>query len=119
MIAIFLAPFYILVNLYLVRWVLRWTGACHRVFGTRAFRAVFIVLYALIASAPLTGFLIRSPYALRKTLLQIGNYWFGWMLFSLQSFTPSLTDSIFGFGAIPDNSKISISSSFKILTASS
>lgn len=81
MIAIFLAPFYILVNLYLVRWVLRWTGACHRVFGTRAFRAVFIVLYALIASAPLTGFLIRSPYALRKTLLQIGNYWFGWMLY--------------------------------------
>ena len=69
MIAIFLASFYILVNLYLVRWVLRWTGACHRVFGTRAFRAVFIVLYALIASAPLTGFLIRSPYALRKTLL--------------------------------------------------
>ena len=39
MIAIFLAPFYILVNLYLVRWVLRWTGACHRVFGTKAFRA--------------------------------------------------------------------------------
>lgn len=81
MIAIFLAPFYILVNLYLVRWVLRWTGACHRVFGTKTFRAVFIVLYALVASAPLTGFLIRSPYALRKTLLQIGNYWFGWMLY--------------------------------------
>lgn len=81
MIAIFLAPFYILLNLYLVRWVLRWTGACHRVFGTKAFRAVFIVLYALVASAPLSGFLIRSPDGLRRLLLQIGNHWFGWMLY--------------------------------------
>lgn len=81
MIAIFLAPFYILLNLYLARWVLRWTGACHRVFGTKAFRTVFIVLYALVASAPLSGFLIRSPDGLRRLLLQIGNHWFGWMLY--------------------------------------
>lgn len=81
MIALFLAPFYILVNLYLARWVLRWTGACHRVFGTKAFRAIFIVVYALIVSAPLTGFLVQSPYALRKALLQVGNHWLGWMLY--------------------------------------
>ena len=81
MIALFLAPFYILINLYLAHWILRWTGACHRLFGTKAFRAVFIAAYALVASAPLTGFLVRSPYALRKALLQTGNYWFGWMLY--------------------------------------
>lgn len=66
MIAIFLAPFYILLNLYLARWVLRWMGACHHLCGTKAFRVVFIVVYALIASAPLTGFLIQSPYPLRQ-----------------------------------------------------
>lgn len=81
MIAIFLAPFYILLNLYLARWVLRWTGACHHLCGTKAFRAVFIVFYALVASAPLTGFLVQSPYPLRRILRQIGNYWFGWMLY--------------------------------------
>ena len=81
MIAIFLAPFYILLNLYLARWVLRWTGACHHLCGTKAFRVVFIVVYALIASAPLTGFLIQSPYPLRQFLRQVGNYWFGWMLY--------------------------------------
>ena len=81
MVAIFLAPVYILLNVYLVRWVLRWTGACHRFCGTKAFRVVFIVVYALVASAPLTGFLIQSPYALRKFLRQVGNYWFGWMLY--------------------------------------
>lgn len=81
MIAIFLAPVYILLNVYLARWVLRWTGACHRFCGAKAFRVVFIVVYALVASAPLTGFLIQSPYALRKFLRQVGNYWFGWMLY--------------------------------------
>lgn len=81
MIALFLAPFYVLVNLYLARWVLRWTGACHHICGTRVFRAAFIAVYALVASAPLTGFLVQSPYALRKALLQTGNYWFGWMLY--------------------------------------
>lgn len=81
MIAIFLAPFYILLNLYLARWVLRWTGACHHLCGTKGLRAAFILLYALIASAPLTGFLVQSPYALRQFLRQVGNYWFGWMLY--------------------------------------
>lgn len=81
MIAIFLAPVYILLNMYLARWVLRWTGACHHLCGTKAFRAAFIVLYALVASAPLTGFLVQSPYPLRQFLRQVGNYWFGWMLY--------------------------------------
>lgn len=81
MIAIFLAPFYILLNWYLARWVLRWTGACHHLCGTKAFRAVFLVVYALVASAPLTGFLVRSPEPLRRVLRQVGNYWFGWMLY--------------------------------------
>lgn len=81
MIAVFLAPFYILLNVYLAHWVLRWTGACHHLCGTKVFRAAFIVLYTLVASAPLTGFLVRSPYPLRQFLRQVGNYWFGWMLY--------------------------------------
>lgn len=81
MLALVLAPFYILVNLYMAHWVLRWTGCCHRLFGTRAFRAAFIVLYAFVSATPLTGFLVQSPPALRRTLRQIGNYWFGWMLY--------------------------------------
>lgn len=81
MIAVFLAPFYFLLNVYLAHWVLRWTGACHHLCGTKVFRAAFIVLYTLVASAPLTGFLVRSPYHLRQFLRQVGNCWFGWMLY--------------------------------------
>ena len=81
MLVFIFAPFYILVNLYLLHWVLRWTGCCHRLFGTRAFRVLFVILYAFCALTPLTGFLVRSPAALRHVLRQIGNYWFGCMLY--------------------------------------
>ena len=81
MLALVLAPFYILVNLYLAHWVLRWTGCCHRLFGTRVFRIIFIILYAVVSVTPLTGFLVQSPPALRHLLRQIGNYWFGCMLY--------------------------------------
>lgn len=81
MLAIIFAPFYILVNLYLIYWVLRWTGACHRLFGTKAFRAVFIALYAFVCVTPLTSFLVHEPAGLRRFLKQVSNYWLGWMLY--------------------------------------
>ena len=60
MLAFILAPFYSFVNVFLARWVLRWTGACHRVFGTRAFRVLFLAVYSFAALTPLTGFLVQS-----------------------------------------------------------
>lgn len=81
MLAFIFAPFYILVNLYPMHWMLRWAGCCHRLCGARAFRLTFTVLYAFVALTPLTGFLIDSPAWLRRLLKQMGNYWFGWMLY--------------------------------------
>ncbi|MBS6882188.1 MAG: metallophosphoesterase [Clostridiaceae bacterium] len=83
MLAFILAPFYSFVNVFLARWVLRWTGACHRVFGTRAFRVLFLAVYSFAALTPLTGFLVQSPPALRRLLKQVSNYWLGWMLYLL------------------------------------
>lgn len=60
MAALFLAPLYILINAYVVRWMIRWMGACHRLFQTMAFRASFIGVYIILATALLTGFLIKS-----------------------------------------------------------
>ena len=49
MAALFLAPLYILINAYVVRWMIRWMGACHRLFQTMAFRASFIGVYIILA----------------------------------------------------------------------
>ena len=81
MLAFILPPFYVLVNLNIVHWVLRWTGCCHRLCGTRAFRVIFCVVYAFAALSPLTGFAVQEPQWLRHALKQAGNYWLGWMLY--------------------------------------
>lgn len=81
MTAFLLAPFYILVNVYVVRWMIRWMGACSHIFQSAVFRAVFIIFYILIASSLLTGFLINKPEFLHRILKNTGNYFLGTFLY--------------------------------------
>ena len=81
MLAFIFAPFYIFVNLYLARWILRWTGACHRVFGAKSFRVLFGIVYAFLALTPLTSFVVKSPAGLRRLLKQMNNFWLGLLLY--------------------------------------
>ena len=81
MTAFLLAPFYILVNIYVVRWMIRWMGACSHIFQSAVFRAVFIIFYILIASSLLTGFLINKPEFLHRILKNTGNYFLGTFLY--------------------------------------
>ena len=41
MIAIYLAPVYIILNLYILRWAYLWMGSCHSILRTMAFRTIF------------------------------------------------------------------------------
>ena len=81
MLSFIFAPFYLFVNLYLLHWVLRWTGCCHRVCGTRAFRALVSAVYVFAMASPLTGFLVRKPAGLHRFLMRLGNGWLGVMLY--------------------------------------
>ena len=83
MAALFLAPLYILINFYVVQWMIRWMGACHRLFQTMAFRVTFVGVYIILATALLTGFLIKKPAALHRVLKHIGNYFLGTFLYIL------------------------------------
>lgn len=83
MAALFLAPLYILINAYVVRWMIRWMGACHRLFQTMAFRASFIGVYIILATALLTGFLIKKPDNLHRILKHTGNYFLGTFIYIL------------------------------------
>ena len=40
MIAIYLAPVYIILNLYILRWAYLWMGSCHSILRTMAFRTI-------------------------------------------------------------------------------
>lgn len=81
MLALIFSPLYILINLYIVRWMIRWMGACHHLFQTFLFRACFIGFYIFLATTLLTGFLIKKPPALHHFLKVIGNYFLGTFLY--------------------------------------
>ena len=83
MAALFLAPLYILINFYVVQWMIRWMDTCHRLFQTMAFRITFVGIYIILATALLTGFLIKKPAALHRILKHIGNYFLGTFLYIL------------------------------------
>lgn len=81
MTALFLAPVYILINLYVVRWIFLWMGACHHLFKSTLFRAIFAGFYIIPATSLLTGFLIKKPPMLQRILKNIGNYFLGTFLY--------------------------------------
>ena len=83
MLAIFLAPLYILINIYIVRWMILWMGACTHFFQTFAFRACFAGVYIFLSASLLTCFLIRKPPALHRFLKNTANYFQGTFLYIL------------------------------------
>lgn len=83
MLAIFLAPIYILLNIYVLRWGYLWIENCHHLFQSRIFRIILTVIYTLIALTPLTGFLIRKPAFLHRILKITSNYFLGIFMYIL------------------------------------
>lgn len=83
MLAIFLAPLYILINIYIVRWMILWMGACTHLFQTPLFRVCFAGVYIFLASSLLTSFLIRKPPAFHRFLKNTANYFQGTFLYIL------------------------------------
>ena len=83
MIAIYLAPVYLLVNLYILRWAYLWMGTCNSILRALTFRIIFAVIYVLLSTSLLTGFLIKKPKSLHRILKITGNYFLGIFLYTL------------------------------------
>ena len=82
MLAIFLAPVYILANVFTAYWLLRWMKEGHPLFRHPAVLGVILVLYAFFALSLLTSFLIkRDP--VHRILKVISNCWLGMYLYFL------------------------------------
>lgn len=72
MIAIMLAPVYILVNYYVVRWLIRWVECCSEFFKKRWVRYLIVGIYIFFASSFIVGFFL--PF---RSIKIVGNYWLG------------------------------------------
>ncbi len=84
MLSLFMSPFYILGNIYILYRILRWLQSCHRVFDRRMLKISLAVLYSLIALAIGIAFFLPSGSGLRRVLQLISNYWMGILLYTLQ-----------------------------------
>ena len=72
MIAITLAPVYILVHYYVVRWLIRWVECCSEIFKKRLVRYLIVGIYIFFASSFIVGFFL--PF---RSIKIVGNYWLG------------------------------------------
>ena len=80
MIAFFLAPVYIIITIYILRWLLRWMRACHHIFAKRWIQVITILFVSFIAASILIVFFLpASP--VQRWLKLISNYWLGTLLY--------------------------------------
>lgn len=82
MAAIFLAPVYLGLHVYLLLRLFHWLGAFHRRLASRWFRWTISIAYSLLALTPLAGFLISSG-PLHHLFKMVSGFWLGMLLYIL------------------------------------
>lgn len=82
MIAIFLAPVYLLVNYYIVCRSLKWLRYCHGVFGKRWFKISFLVVYILLSTSLITAFFLPAS-GFQRIVKAISNQFLGTFMYIL------------------------------------
>lgn len=81
MLAVYLTPLYLAVNLYLLHRIFTWLGDIHPFFRKRIVRIIFGICYLFVAFSPGIGFLVPSGMA-QRILKGLGYYWMGIMLYT-------------------------------------
>ena len=82
MLAVYLFPLYILVNVYIFWRLLGWMGACCGVSPRRFLRLAAALAYACIALTPLIGFLLPAGQG-KRFFTSAGYYWMGVLLYGI------------------------------------
>ena len=82
MIAILLAPVYLLANYYLLRRVMGWVKAWFPFFRTARHWALPVAVQAFLACSIVIAFFLPEGRA-RRVMKLIGNYWLGVLLYVL------------------------------------
>ena len=80
MIAVYLFPLYVLVNLYVFRWGIRYMSACSRHFKKKGIRIFIGIVYTFFALSLGIGFFLK-PSMMQRFFKCLGNYWLGVSLY--------------------------------------
>lgn len=82
MLAVFLSPLYLAVNLYLLFRIFTWLSDIHSFFRKKSIRIVLGILYLFTAFSPGIGFLTPAG-TMQRILKGLGFYWMGIMLYAV------------------------------------
>ncbi len=80
MIAIYLAPLYLLLNVYFLFRILKWLETCHVYFKKKWIKAVLAMIYVFLAFSILIAFFVSTRNDTRAMKL-ISNYWLGVLMY--------------------------------------
>ena len=80
MIAIYLAPLYLLLNVYFLFRILKWLETCHVYFKKKWIKAGFVIIYVFLAFSILIAFLFPQG-TIRRAMKLISNYWLGVLMY--------------------------------------
>ena len=80
MIAIYLAPLYLLLNVYFLFRILKWLETCHVYFKKKWIKAVLVMIYVFLAFSILIAFLFPQG-TIRRAMKLISNYWLGVLMY--------------------------------------
>ncbi len=80
MLAVYLSPVYIIVNVYFMFQIQNWLGACHPVFRKTWMRIVNSLLYLFLTFSILIAFFLPAG-RVRRILKLLSNYWLGVLLY--------------------------------------
>jgi predicted MPP superfamily phosphohydrolase len=84
MIAVYLAPIYLLVNGYLLLRMTKWLGAVHGILAKPLIQGLMIFLYCFAALAMVIAFFLPEG-TFRRHMKILENYWLGVLLYTLMT----------------------------------
>lgn len=82
MLAVYLSPIYIMINIYLLIRIQKWMGTCSPLFRKKGTRVATSLAYVFLAASILTGSLLPAG-PVKRIMKLISNYWLGVLLYLL------------------------------------
>lgn len=80
MIAVYLAPLYVLLNGYFLFRILKWLETCHVHFKKKRIKIILIIIYLFFALSILIAFVLPAG-SMRRFMKLISNYWLGVLMY--------------------------------------
>lgn len=83
MIALFLIPVYIVINVYILHRLKNFLIKCKETFSRKWLQVIIYTIYGIFAVSPIVGFLMPYGTETKRVATRVGNYWFALLIYTI------------------------------------